>query len=69
MSAVLKSGSLLSEAALRQIDREVAKYPADQKQSAVMAALRIAQSGHGWIGKEPIDPRWASPDGASRAPG
>jgi len=48
MSAVLKPGSLLSEAALRQIDREVAKYPADQKQSAVMAALRIAQSERGW---------------------
>jgi NADH:ubiquinone oxidoreductase subunit E len=27
----------------RCIDREVAKYPADQKQSAVMAALAIAQ--------------------------
>lgn len=52
MSAVLKPGSLLSEAALRQIDREVAKYPADQKQSAVMAALRIAQSERGWLSKE-----------------
>lgn len=52
MSAVLKPGSLLSEAALRQIDREVAKYPADQKQSAVMAALRIAQTEHGWLSKE-----------------
>lgn len=52
MSAVLKPGSLLSEAALRQIDREVVKYPADQKQSAVMAALRIAQSERGWLSKE-----------------
>ena len=34
---------MLSPEALRKIDREVAKYPADQKQSAVMAALVIAQ--------------------------
>jgi NADH-quinone oxidoreductase subunit E len=29
----------LSQESLQKIDREVAKYPADQKQSAVMAAL------------------------------
>jgi len=29
----------LSGDAIRRIDREVAKYPADRKQSAVMAAL------------------------------
>ena len=34
---------MLSEAALRGIDREIAKYPPDQKQSAVMSALAIAQ--------------------------
>ena len=39
MSAV----SLLSAEARARIDREVRKYPADQKQSAVMAALAIAQ--------------------------
>ena len=33
----------LSAESLALIDVEVAKYPADQKQSAVMAALRIAQ--------------------------
>ncbi len=40
---------LLSEQAYKKIDREVAKYPADQKQSAVMAALAIAQDEKGWL--------------------
>ncbi len=40
---------MLSPDALRRIDREVAKYPADQKQSAVMSALAIAQDEHGWL--------------------
>ena len=44
----------LSPEALRKIDREVAKYPADQKQSAVMAALVIAQDEKGWLPKETI---------------
>jgi NADH-quinone oxidoreductase subunit E len=39
----------LTPAALAKIDREIAKYPADQKQSAVMAALAIAQDEHGWL--------------------
>lgn len=43
---------LLSAAALAKIDREVAKYPPEQKQSAVMAALAIAQDEHGWISNE-----------------
>ncbi len=44
----------LSPEALRRIDREVAKYPAEQKQSAVMAALVIAQDEKGWLPKETI---------------
>src|ERR1017187_6543885 len=40
---------LLSEQAYKKIDREIAKFPADQKQSAVMAALAIAQSEKGWL--------------------
>ena len=43
---------MLSEQALQQIATEVAKYPADQKQSAVMGALRIAQVEHGWVSPE-----------------
>jgi NADH-quinone oxidoreductase subunit E len=30
-------------------DREVAKYPADQKQSAVMACLTLVQKAQGWV--------------------
>ncbi len=52
MSAVPQPRSLLSAGALRAIDREVAKYPAARKSSAVMAALAIAQDEHGWLSKE-----------------
>ena len=40
---------MLSTESLRRIDLEVAKYPADHKQSAVMSALAIAQDEHGWL--------------------
>ncbi len=49
-----KPNQMLSPEALRRIDREVAKYPADQKQSAVMAALVIAQDEQGWLPQEAI---------------
>ena len=39
----------LSAESLQRIDREVAKYPPERKQSAVMAALIIAQDEHGWL--------------------
>lgn len=39
----------LSNAAQTRIDRELAKYPPDQRQSAVMAALAICQDEHGWV--------------------
>jgi NADH-quinone oxidoreductase subunit E len=42
----------LSEQAVKKIDREIAKYPVDQKQSAVMAALAIAQDEAGWLTPE-----------------
>jgi NADH-quinone oxidoreductase subunit E len=45
----------MSQESLQQIDREIAKYPADQKQSAVMAALVIAQDEKGWLPKETIE--------------
>ena len=47
--------SLLSEAAYARIDREVAKFPPDQKQSAVMAALAIAQDEIGWVSQAVVD--------------
>jgi len=46
---------LLSDGAYARIDREVAKFPADQKQSAVMAALAIAQDEKGWVSTEVIE--------------
>lgn len=46
---------MLSQESLKQIDREVAKYPAEQKQSAVMAALAIAQMELGWLSTETIE--------------
>ena len=45
----------LSPDALAKIDKAVAKYPADQKQSAVMAALTIAQDEKGWLSTETMD--------------
>ena len=46
---------MLTTDSLKKIDREVAKYPADQKQSAVMAALVIAQDEKGWLSTETMD--------------
>ena len=46
---------MLSENARNLIDRAVAKYPRDRKQSAVMAALTIAQDEHGWLSTQTMD--------------
>ena len=46
---------MLTTASLKKIDREIAKYPPDQKQSAVMSALIIAQDEKGWLSSEVID--------------
>ena len=43
---------MLSEQIQAQINRELKKYPADQKQSAVMSALRFVQDEKGWIATE-----------------
>src|SRR5512139_4008808 len=43
---------ILSEATRQLFDKEVAKYPADQRQSAVMACLAILQKEHGWVSRE-----------------
>jgi NADH-quinone oxidoreductase subunit E len=55
MSAVPRPSNVLSAAALAKIDRELAKYPAEQRQSAVMAALAIAQDEHGWVSRDVIE--------------
>ena len=46
---------MLSAESLKKIDREIAKFPAEQKQSAVMAALAIAQDEKGWLATETMD--------------
>jgi NADH-quinone oxidoreductase subunit E len=46
---------LLTPEALAKIDREVAKYPEGERQSAVMAALAIAQDEKGWLSTEVMD--------------
>ena len=46
---------MLTTESLQKIDREIAKYPVDQKQSAVMAALAIAQEEVGWLPSEAIE--------------
>ena len=43
---------MLSPEALRKIDGELTKYPADQRQSTVMAALAIAQGEKGCLTPE-----------------
>ena len=43
---------MLSGKVQEKINRELKKYPADQKQSAVMAALRFVQDEKGWISTE-----------------
>ncbi|NJA88866.1 NADH-quinone oxidoreductase subunit NuoE [Rhodocyclus tenuis] len=46
---------MLTPESLARIDREIAKYPVGQQQSAVMAALAIAQEAHGWLLPELIE--------------
>ncbi len=45
---------MLSPQAVEKIDYELTKYPADQRQAAVMSALRIVQTERGWLSKESI---------------
>ncbi|MES2182099.1 MAG: NADH-quinone oxidoreductase subunit NuoE [Pseudomonadota bacterium] len=45
---------MLSTEAIAKIDYELTKYPADQRQAAVMSALRIVQTERGWLSKESI---------------
>jgi NADH-quinone oxidoreductase subunit E len=42
----------LSDATRARFAKEVAKYPADQKQSAVMACLAIVQQEQGFVSRE-----------------
>ena len=56
MAAVMNTNTndLLSDNSRAEIDKWVEKYPNDQKQSAVMAALRIVQEANGGYLTEPL---------------
>ncbi|MGB4812136.1 MAG: NADH-quinone oxidoreductase subunit NuoE [Methylophilaceae bacterium] len=45
---------MLSPQAIVKIELELTKYPADQRQAAVVSALRIVQTERGWLSKESI---------------
>ena len=47
--------SRLSQATLDRFAREVAKFPSEQRQSAVMACLTIVQQEAGWVSREAED--------------
>lgn len=46
---------MFSAETLKRFDREIAKYPADQKRSAVMACLAIVQNDSGWLSSKAIE--------------
>ena len=45
---------MLSPEAIKKIDYELTKYPADRRQAAVMGALRIVQTERSWLSQESI---------------
>lgn len=47
--------AMLSDAAYAEIERELSKYPPEQRQSALLAALRIAQDERRWLRPELIE--------------
>jgi NADH-quinone oxidoreductase subunit E len=50
------NNELINASSREEIDVWVAKFPADQKQSAVMTALRVVQNQHGgWLTTELMD--------------
>ena len=46
---------MLSTQSLQKIDQELTKYPPNQKVSAVLRALHIAQEEHGWLSVPTMD--------------
>ena len=56
MSAQKNLIKLLPAAAIEEVERWIAKYPADKKRSAVMASLMIAQDNNaGYLSEELMD--------------
>ena len=46
---------VLNPESLAKIDKAIAKYPPGRRQSAVMAALTLAQDEKGWLSTETMD--------------
>lgn len=51
----MSQARMLSAEAYDAIDKEAAKYPPNRKQSAVMAALAIAQNELGWLSESAVE--------------
>ena len=49
MNARVEAKPQLSQSAARAFEREIAKYPPEQRASAVIACLAVLQREHGWI--------------------
>ena len=49
MNAPVPAQAMLSEDAVRRFEREIAKYPPEQKVSAVIACLAVLQKEHGYV--------------------
>lgn len=54
-SAATLLQQLMPEQQMRDIDHWIAKYPDEQRQSAVMSILRIVQETHGHLTRELMD--------------
>jgi NADH-quinone oxidoreductase subunit E len=52
MNAAVPAQAMLSEAAAKAFEREIAKYPPEGKASAVIACLAALQREHGFISQE-----------------
>ena len=56
METQVRKSELLTPESRARIDAWIAKYPADQKQSAVLSALQTAQEQNGgWVSRELLD--------------
>jgi NADH-quinone oxidoreductase subunit E len=52
MNAPTPAKAMLSEAAAKAFEREIAKYPPEGKASAVIACLAVLQQEHGYVSQE-----------------
>src|SRR5947209_1229249 len=52
MNAPTPIKAMLSDAAAKAFEREIAKYPPEGKASAVIACLAVLQAEHGWVSQE-----------------